>query len=58
MLSQLNIHSVVELVDDYMYKWMVSLAVYANVGPRLSLGYQRWVVSITEAAVPARNPCR
>ena len=52
------IHSVVELVDDYMYRMMVSLFVYANVGPCSSPGYQRQVVSIAEAVVPTGNPCR
>ena len=52
------IHSVVELVDDYMYRLMVSLFVYADVGPRPSPGYQRRVVAIAPTAVPARNPRR
>ena len=52
------IHSVVELVDDYMYRLMVSLFVYADVGPCLPLGYQRQVVAIVEVAVPKGNPRR
>ena len=34
---------------------MASLFAYADVGPFPPLGYQRWVVSIAEAAVPAGN---
>ena len=52
------IHIVDELVDDYMYRLMVSLFVYADVGPRSSLGYQRRVVTIAEVAVPEGNPRR
>ena len=52
------IHIVVELVDNYMYRLMVSLFVYVDVGPGLLLGYQRQVVAIVEAKVPMGNPCR
>ena len=58
VLMFIFIHSVVELVGDYMYRLMVSLFVYANVGPYLPPRYQRQVVSIAEAAVPAGNPRR
>ena len=52
------IHSVVELVDDYMYILMVSLFVYAYLGPYMPPRYQSWVVAIAEVAVPAGNPHR
>ena len=52
------IHIVVELVDNYMYRLMVSLFVYVDVGPHLPPGYQRWVVAIAEVAVLAGNPRR
>ena len=52
------IHIVVELVDDYMYRLMVSLFVYADVGPCLPPGYQRQVVAIAEATVTTGNPYR
>ena len=52
------IHSLVELVDDYMYRLMVSLFMYANVGAHPSLGYQRRVVAIAKVAVPVGNPRR
>ena len=52
------IHSVVELLNDYMYILMVSLFVYVDVGPHPPPGYQRQVVAIAEAAVPTGNPRR
>ena len=52
------IHSVVELVDDYMYRLMVSLLMYADGGSRPSPKYQRRVVTIVEATVLVGNPRR
>ena len=52
------IHILVELVDDYMYRLMVSLFVYADVGPHPPPGYQRRVVAIAEVVVPTGNPRR
>ena len=52
------IHSVVQLVDDYMYRLMVSFFVYADVGPCPPPRYQRWVVVIAEVMVLVRNPHR
>ena len=44
------IHSVVELVDDYIYRLMVSFFVYADVGTHPLPGYQRRVVAIAGTA--------
>ena len=52
------IHIVVELVDNYMYRLMVSLFVYVDVGPFPPLGYQRQVVAIVEVVVPKGKPHR
>ena len=55
------IHSVVELVGIFhidLCGLMVSLFVYADVGPRPPLGHRRWVVTIATAAVPVGSSCR
>ena len=52
------IHSVVEPVDDYMYRMMVSLFVYVDVGPYPAPRYQSQVVFIAPTVVPAGNPRR
>ena len=52
------IHSVVEMINDYMYRLMVSLFAYADVGPHPLPRYQRQVVAIVEVAVPTGNPRR
>ena len=52
------IHSVVELVDDYMYRLMVSLFLYAYIGPLPPPGYQTREVAIAEVVVPVGNPRR
>ena len=52
------IHNVVELIDDYTYRLMVSLFVYADISPRPPSDYQRRVVAIVEVVVLAGNPRR
>ena len=41
-----------------MHILMASLFAYADIGPRLPPGYQRWVVVIVELVVLAGNPRR